>query len=133
MQYFKIQNARQPVSAGGLVLEPEPLFIQSGCWLGVIATGNAAVVDDLGGNPLATSISAADYAGLKKNGTTYSESYLKTREEPVIPTTNPVVPAEVEKPATVEEVLVVSKAKSPPDSLSDAISKPIKTRTKKKK
>ena len=133
MQYFKILNARQPITAGGQVLEPEPLFIQSGLWLGVLATGDSKVVGDLKDSPMATSISSDDYEGLKKNGTRYSASYLQTRDEPIIPTTSPAEPAEVEKPDTVEEVLVVSKkVKAPPDSLTDAKPK-TKTRARKKK
>lgn len=130
MAYFRILNARQPVMAGGLSIEPEPLFLQNGSWVGVISTENEGAIKDLSENPLANVISKEDYDSLKKNGTKFTNSFSPMQESPVIPKTeNPAEPVEAERPDTVEEVLVMDKASSPPDSLSE---KP-KPRSRKKK
>ena len=66
MAYFRILNARQPVMAGGLSIEPEPLFLQNGSWVGVISTENEGAIKDLSENALVNVISKEDYDSLKK-------------------------------------------------------------------
>ena len=130
MAQFKILNARQSIKAGGQVLEPEPLFLQSGSWVGVLSTDDENAINELGVNPLATAISQDEYDGLKKNGIRYTNSF-SPMQEPIIPAVeNPAEPVEVEKPDTVDEVLVMEKATSPPDALSEEKPKP---RSRKKK
>jgi hypothetical protein len=131
MAYFRILNARQSIRAGGQDLEPEPLFLQNGSWVGVLSTDNEQAVKDLAEHPLANPISQSDYDGLKKNGMKFMTNLSLIKDQPVIPKTeNPAEPVEAEKPETVEEVLVMEKASSPPDSLAEKKPKPRSTKKK---
>jgi hypothetical protein len=129
MRFFRVQNARQSIAAGGQVLAPDPLFVEAGSWVGVLSTPDK-VGESLSGDARINEISEADFNGLKKNGTPFG---IKSRvlEKPVIPTIKESAEvAEEEKPDTVEEVLIEGKA-DPPDSLSD--DKPTKRTRRKKK
>ena len=95
-------------------------------WLGVLET------EDSVDNPRAHSISKDEAEDLKKNGRNFTRSSI--RSEPIVPTLPQDTDAgDVEKPETVEEVLLEGKAVVPPAPLSDTPKPKPKPRRRKKK
>lgn len=118
MKYFEIKNASNPIQLGTSRFKAEPVILQSGSWIGVLALedGVVSVKDFLVHPRVKRELIESEYNDLKKK----RNEYWRPSESNVIRPEGDAEPAEEEKaePENIEEVLMEGKA-DVKDPLSD--------------